>query len=43
MVRREALIKGLDDSVSQCCYEKDAIINENGKLYFESIDIETAT
>ena len=43
MVRREALIKGLDDSVSQCCYEKDASINENGKLYFESIDIETAT
>lgn len=40
MVRREALIKEFDDSVSQCCYEKDAIINENGKLYFESIDIE---
>jgi len=41
MVRREALIKGFDESVNQCCYEKDAIINENGKLYFESIDIET--
>ena len=41
MVRREALIKGFDESVHQCCYEKDAIINENGKLYFESIDIET--
>ena len=41
VVRREALIKGFDESVHQCCYEKDAIINENGKLYFESIDIET--
>ena len=40
MVRREALIKEFDDSVSQCCYEKEAVINENGKLYFESIDIE---
>lgn len=41
MVRREALIKGIDELVHQCCYETDAIINENGKLYFESIDIET--
>jgi hypothetical protein len=40
MVRREALIKEFDESVSQCYYEKDPIINENGKLYFESIDIE---
>ena len=41
MVRREALIKGFDESVHQCCYEKNTTINENGKLYFESIDIET--
>jgi len=43
MIRREALLKGFDESVNQCCYETDAIINENGKLYFESIDLETST
>ena len=43
MVRRDALIKGFDPSVVECCYETDAIINENGKLYFESIDLETST
>ena len=41
MVRREALTKGFDTSVVDAYYEKDAIINENNKLYFESIDLET--
>jgi hypothetical protein len=43
MIRREALLKGFDESVHQCCYEKNASLNENGKLYFESIDLETST
>jgi hypothetical protein len=43
MIRREALLKGFDESVNHCCYEKNASLNENGKLYFESIDLETST
>ena len=34
MVRREALIKGIDESVHQCCYETDAIINKNNNTLY---------